>query len=388
MIFFVVAAIGCAPVTERVVADLLPVRDGRRRRARPAGGDGLPGRVLLDSAARATGRSGSTPGRRPGMRRPASAMSWSLIAFLALPESGQPLLWRIVVGFGAVPALVVLLVRRRFLKESPQWLANQGDLRGAVDILRSAYGIDAELAPDAVATRRAKPVTWSAFGRLWSPLYRTRTIAALCVSVFSTFGYNAVAYGTPFDHLHPVPAGSVDHDRGVAGDQSRLRGGWRSGRCGAGQPGRLPSVGLDRVRPASCGVADLGLVRHPVRPAGGGRGADARRVHLRPGRRARCSADVVRDAELSGQPARHRGRLQRGREAGVLHRVAVLLPDPGRFVGHRRVLGDRDLPAARRAGPGVAALGSQRGGHRRRGVRGRAGSHPCDRADQGAGDLP
>jgi MFS family permease len=120
-----------------------------------------------------------------------------LIGFLALPESGQPLLWRIVVGFGAVPALVVLLVRRRYLKESPQWLANQGDLRGAVDILRSAYDIDAELAPDAVTTRRAKPVTWSAFGRLWSPLYRTRTIAALCVSVFSTFGYNAVAYGTP-----------------------------------------------------------------------------------------------------------------------------------------------------------------------------------------------
>ncbi|MFC7620942.1 MFS transporter [Microlunatus sp. GCM10028923] len=120
-----------------------------------------------------------------------------LIAFLALPESGQPLLWRIVVGFGAVPALVVLLVRRRFLKESPQWLANQGDLRGAVDILRSAYGIDAELAADAVTTRRAPAANWTAFARLWSPTYRVRTIVALCVSVFSTFGYNAVAYGTP-----------------------------------------------------------------------------------------------------------------------------------------------------------------------------------------------
>ncbi|GAB3762791.1 MFS transporter [Microlunatus parietis] len=121
-----------------------------------------------------------------------------LIAFLALPESGQPLLWRIVVGFGAVPALVVLLVRRRFLKESPQWLANQGDLRGAVDILRSAYDIDAELAPDAVTARRTTPTAnWKAFARLWSPTYRIRTIVALCVSVFSTFGYNAVAYGTP-----------------------------------------------------------------------------------------------------------------------------------------------------------------------------------------------
>ncbi len=121
-----------------------------------------------------------------------------LITFLSLPESGQPLLWRIVVGFGAVPALVVLLVRRRFLKESPQWLANQGDLRGAVDILRSAYGIDAELAPDATTERRSAPAAnWTAFARLWSPIYRIRTIVALCVSVLSTFGYNAVAYGTP-----------------------------------------------------------------------------------------------------------------------------------------------------------------------------------------------
>lgn len=122
-----------------------------------------------------------------------------LIFFLALPEPSQPLLWRFVVGFGAVPALIVLMVRRRYLKESPQWLANQGDLKGAVDILRSTHGIDAVLDP-AVGESASKVSQrrWSeSFAMLWSSRYRLRTVAGLSVSVFSTFGYNAVAYGTP-----------------------------------------------------------------------------------------------------------------------------------------------------------------------------------------------
>jgi hypothetical protein len=72
-----------------------------------------------------------------------------LMCFWLLPTTQQDHLWRIVVGFGAVPAVIVLLVRRRFMAESPQWLADQGDLRGAVDVLSSLYVIAAELAADA-----------------------------------------------------------------------------------------------------------------------------------------------------------------------------------------------------------------------------------------------
>ena len=122
-----------------------------------------------------------------------------LVFFLTLPATVSDQLWRFVVGFGAIPAIVVLIVRRRYLAESPQWLANQGDLRGAVDILRDKYGIDAAVDPAALAVPKRPQATGSLepFGRLFSPRYRLRTIAALCVSVFSTFGYNAVAYGTP-----------------------------------------------------------------------------------------------------------------------------------------------------------------------------------------------
>src|SRR5699024_3726079 len=70
-----------------------------------------------------------------------------LIIFVALPYEQHAILWRIVVGFGAVPALIALLVRRRYLAESPEWLANQGDLRAAVDVMRSHHNLDVELAP-------------------------------------------------------------------------------------------------------------------------------------------------------------------------------------------------------------------------------------------------
>ncbi|WP_166970944.1 MFS transporter [Brevibacterium atlanticum] len=129
-----------------------------------------------------------------------------LIIFVTLPYDQHAILWRIVVGFGAVPALVVLLVRRRYLAESPEWLANQGDLRAAVDVMRSHHNLDVTLAPEAASGESEEPAgetgkpaagRWRGFAELFSPKYRVRTIVALCVSVFSTFGYNAVAYGTP-----------------------------------------------------------------------------------------------------------------------------------------------------------------------------------------------
>ncbi|WAL39300.1 MULTISPECIES: MFS transporter [Brevibacterium] len=120
-----------------------------------------------------------------------------LIVFLLLPMEQHAILWRIVVGFGAVPALIVLLVRRRYMAESPQWLADNGDVSSAVDIMRSHHALDVVYEAPEAQQGRAGRARWANFAELFSPRYRKRTILALCVSVFSTFGYNAVAYGTP-----------------------------------------------------------------------------------------------------------------------------------------------------------------------------------------------
>jgi MFS family permease len=198
MIFFVVAAIGCALAPNEWVLIFFRFVMGI--------GVGLDLPVAMAflaefSSLRGRGNRSQRVGGWSPTWYAATGFGYLvvLIMFLALPDSAQPLLWRFVVGFGAVPALLVLLVRRRYLKESPQWLANQGDLRGAVDILRSTYGIPAELDP-AVATRPSRPTLQertNGFARLWSKPYRLRTLAALSIAVFSTFGYNAVAYGTP-----------------------------------------------------------------------------------------------------------------------------------------------------------------------------------------------
>ncbi|MGH7715370.1 MAG: MFS transporter, partial [Vulcanimicrobiaceae bacterium] len=52
-----------------------------------------------------------------------------------------PNLWRWAVGLGAVPALIVLILRYIHMRESPMWAALQGDLHGAARILEKTYGV-------------------------------------------------------------------------------------------------------------------------------------------------------------------------------------------------------------------------------------------------------
>ncbi|GAA1528869.1 MFS transporter [Brevibacterium picturae] len=218
MVFFVVAAIGCAVAPNEWVLIFFRFIMGI--------GVGLDLPVAMAFLAEFSKLKGK--GNR-SQRVNAWSPAWYiatgigylvvLIIFISLPYDQHAILWRLVVGFGAVPALVVLLVRRRYLAESPEWLANQGDLRAAVDVMRSHHNLDVKLAADAGSTTTTAAVDaggtevptsqtsqphapksggkWSGFAELFAPQYRVRTIVALCVSVFSTFGYNAVAYGTP-----------------------------------------------------------------------------------------------------------------------------------------------------------------------------------------------
>lgn len=120
-----------------------------------------------------------------------------LLCYSALPESHGGLLWRIILGFGAVPALIIIAVRSRYMSESPVWAANQGDLQGAARILRRSYGIDAVVAPDAVAKPPKRPAAWGNYAVLLQGVYARRTVLATIMSIASSFAYNAVAFGLP-----------------------------------------------------------------------------------------------------------------------------------------------------------------------------------------------
>ena len=107
-------------------------------------------------------------------------------------------LWRWVVGFGAVPALIILLLRLRYTEESPMWAAHNLGVAEAAKILESSYGITvtvdaAESTPDTVAATSSADRLRSLFGRR----YRARTFLASMISGTQAAQYFAVGFYIP-----------------------------------------------------------------------------------------------------------------------------------------------------------------------------------------------
>ncbi|WP_255949837.1 MFS transporter [Streptomyces odontomachi] len=109
-------------------------------------------------------------------------------------------LWRWVVGFGAVPALVVLLLRLRYTEESPMWAAHNLGLREAAKILESSYGISVEVAESGEEERPESQEKRSGTERLrmlFNKRYRARTFLASMVSGTQAAQYFAVGFYIP-----------------------------------------------------------------------------------------------------------------------------------------------------------------------------------------------
>ncbi|WP_321845680.1 MFS transporter [Paraburkholderia bannensis] len=121
--------------------------------------------------------------------------------YAILPAHHTDWLWRLTLAFGAVPAIVIILVRRRYISESPVWAANQGDLEEAARILKRSWGVNAvvERSADDAAAQAAKlpRATWRNYGVLFNATYRRRTILAATIGAASSFGYNAIIFGLP-----------------------------------------------------------------------------------------------------------------------------------------------------------------------------------------------
>ena len=105
-----------------------------------------------------------------------------------------PHLWRISVGFGAVPALIILLLRTRFMDESAIWSAQNYGLDEAARVMRRMYGVAVKVAAGAVTTKAA---TESRFGVLFSPRFRKATIIASVVCATQSMEYFAVGFNIP-----------------------------------------------------------------------------------------------------------------------------------------------------------------------------------------------
>lgn len=109
-------------------------------------------------------------------------------------------LWRYAVGFGAIPAIVVLVLRYMYMDESPMWAASRGDLAGAANILRKTYGINAVVAPDVTGARIAtetSAISLKDFALLFTSRYRLRTILAAVIGMTQSMEYFALGFYLP-----------------------------------------------------------------------------------------------------------------------------------------------------------------------------------------------
>lgn len=119
-----------------------------------------------------------------------------LALYFILPPEHANWLWRISLIFGAVPALLIIFIRGKYLTESPIWLANQGDLKGAAKILRESYDINVHATVDRIEKSALKHEQAS-FKVLFNQIYLQRTIVSIVIHISVAFQYTTIAFFLP-----------------------------------------------------------------------------------------------------------------------------------------------------------------------------------------------
>lgn len=110
-------------------------------------------------------------------------------------------LWRVAVGFGAVPALIILLLRVRFMNESAPWAARYVSLAEAGRILERTYGVRVKVEPSSTMAAPTKTPKIN-FTTIFSPQYRLRTTLVSIICATQSIEYFAVGFNLPTISTH------------------------------------------------------------------------------------------------------------------------------------------------------------------------------------------
>jgi putative MFS transporter len=103
-------------------------------------------------------------------------------------------LWRFAVGFGVLPALVILLLRGKYMWESPIWAAHHYGLVEAARLLEKTYHVRVRVEHGVVS--EAAPVSTS-YSAIFSQPYLARTVLVSAVSITQSMQYFAVGFYLP-----------------------------------------------------------------------------------------------------------------------------------------------------------------------------------------------
>lgn len=104
-------------------------------------------------------------------------------------------LWRWAIGFGAVPAAIVLLLRLRYTEESPMWAAHRLGLHEAAKILEKSYGITVRVDP--AADHQPRTPATAKLSAIFAKKFRARTVLASTLSATQAAQYFAVGFYVP-----------------------------------------------------------------------------------------------------------------------------------------------------------------------------------------------
>ncbi|MBF7694006.1 MFS transporter [Acinetobacter pollinis] len=120
-----------------------------------------------------------------------------LALYFLLPPEYSHWLWRASLVFGAVPALLIIFIRGKYLTESPIWLANQGRLKEASEILSTSYDIATTVVADEDKNFKKQQKIQPNFLVLFNPTYLSRTIVAITIHISVAFQYTTIAFFLP-----------------------------------------------------------------------------------------------------------------------------------------------------------------------------------------------
>jgi MFS transporter, putative metabolite transport protein len=103
-------------------------------------------------------------------------------------------LWRFAVGFGALPALVILLLRGKYMWESPLWTANYVGLTEAARLLEKTYNVKVRVEGNLAVMAKTASTSYAA---IFSQAYRGRTFLVSIISITQSLEYFAVGFYLP-----------------------------------------------------------------------------------------------------------------------------------------------------------------------------------------------
>ena len=118
-----------------------------------------------------------------------------LLALLLYSFGVSTNLWRWLVGFGAVPAVGLMVLRYRYMDESPFWVPSRSDLHKAAAIICKMYGLNVEvIEKTAILRDRTQEM---GLKTIFSGPYITRTASVASVNFLQALVYFCVAFYLP-----------------------------------------------------------------------------------------------------------------------------------------------------------------------------------------------